>query len=559
MRINYEVVSEDSKKDTDKNILERGIRVKDLLQKDWLFSIGHMPDQYEVPIKRVSVIELRDFSAWLLGNELALTTIQNFPTLQLQKSLVYKLAQGGAACVAFHPGQDTETDQKIFSETIAYAQEINFPILLLNHTTTYSEVIDEVFKIELETQSQHIGAYSRINQELFHYISDNSDLSHLIQAIGQETEREMMLTDITLAPLAYSDGLEKSHLAELLTHASFQKFINKPDINTLLINGYVLHITVTTSEDESLHMMLVPVNKDYYLQSFMFVLGRPDSLLIDKVLKDIVVALQMEKRSTQELDFDLMNSASRDLLVDYNPNRANDQFQKLGISIEDKVDLFVMDVSMDRKRENQEDVYYIKNLKSRIKRNVDRYLVVGNSSVWFENTLVFLIDEKSQKHIVDITKQIEKIMEQFFSFVDVHIGVSSFASIDLHSLYKEAMYAINIGKENNKRVTTFNELGLLQLFTDLNRTYYLERYYKEVLQPLLNLEQDRKNELLITLNSFIDHNLNYKDTASDLFVHPNTIRYRMKQIEEIYNKENILENSEHRFSIQMALKLMKLI
>src|SRR5699024_3495118 len=287
--------------------------------------------------------------------------------------------------------------------------------------------------------------------------------------------------------------------------------------------------------------------------------GKPDSYLVDNVMTDIVVALQMEKGSALKLDFDLMNRASRDLLLNHDSNRAKDKFLKLGVTIDDKVDVFVMDVTMYERKEEREEVHYIRNLKSRIKRHVDRHLVDGNSSVWFDSKLVFLIEEKSQKHLLDITTQVKKVMRQFFSFVDFHIGVSSFASIDLHYLYKEAIYAIKFGKENDKNLTIFNELGLLQLFTDLDHTYYLEKYYKQTLETLLELEKERQKELLVTLDSFVDHNLNYKDTAKHLFVHPNTVRYRIKQIEETYNEENILEDPEKRLSIQLALKLMKII
>lgn len=62
--------------------------------------------------------------------------------------------------------------------------------------------------------------------------------------------------------------------------------------------------------------------------------------------------------------------------------------------------------------------------------------------------------------------------------------------------------------------------------------------------------------MLTTLRMFLDCNLNFKGTADALYIHPNTVRYRIEQIKDIYNDEDIFTNPDKRFNIHFSLRLI---
>src|SRR5690606_9287863 len=115
--------------------------VKIILQYQSFLQAVFIPANDTRMIKKVSVIELKEFSSWLKGNELALTTLQNFHTKELQLSLLDKLIKGNVACLVFHPGNDNNKYQ-IFEETILHAKRFNFPVFQMFPTVTYAEIIE---------------------------------------------------------------------------------------------------------------------------------------------------------------------------------------------------------------------------------------------------------------------------------------------------------------------------------------------------------------------------------------------------------------------------------
>jgi PucR family transcriptional regulator, purine catabolism regulatory protein len=62
---------------------------------------------------------------------------------------------------------------------------------------------------------------------------------------------------------------------------------------------------------------------------------------------------------------------------------------------------------------------------------------------------------------------------------------------------------------------------------------------------------------IITLENYFLNNLNISETAKSMFLHRNTLIYRIDKIKEILNSD--LKNSEELLQIQIALKIFRLL
>lgn len=69
-----------------------------------------------------------------------------------------------------------------------------------------------------------------------------------------------------------------------------------------------------------------------------------------------------------------------------------------------------------------------------------------------------------------------------------------------------------------------------------------------VLGPILN-----EPELLETLDSYLKHSENLKTTSEHLFLHVNTLKYRLQRISELLNCN--LKDADTRFRLRMALTI----
>ncbi len=78
-------------------------------------------------------------------------------------------------------------------------------------------------------------------------------------------------------------------------------------------------------------------------------------------------------------------------------------------------------------------------------------------------------------------------------------------------------------------------------------------FVSDRLQPLLELPEPERQRLLETLSAWLDHQRHTPGIASQLHVHPQTVRYRLAKLRELLG--DALETPQGRFELQMALRL----
>jgi sugar diacid utilization regulator len=117
------------------------------------------------------------------------------------------------------------------------------------------------------------------------------------------------------------------------------------------------------------------------------------------------------------------------------------------------------------------------------------------------------------------------------------VGVSQKSSrlLRLKNLYTEALEVINIRRSFGIKQIPFmySNLGIYRLLSTIQERYAEEGYVNETIFLLKKYDVENKTELLHTLDTYLKCNCRMKETASSLFVHPNTLSYRLKRIFEL--------------------------
>ncbi len=138
----------------------------------------------------------------------------------------------------------------------------------------------------------------------------------------------------------------------------------------------------------------------------------------------------------------------------------------------------------------------------------------------------------------------------------VLIGISSVVSKlkDLARAYKEARISLEVGKvfDIEHPVMSYENLGIgrliYQLPTTLCDIFLQEVFKKGSLESL-----DR--ETLMTVQSFFENNLNVSETSRKLFVHRNTLVYRLEKIRKLTGLD--LREFDHAVTFKVALMVKK--
>ncbi len=167
------------------------------------------------------------------------------------------------------------------------------------------------------------------------------------------------------------------------------------------------------------------------------------------------------------------------------------------------------------------------------------------------------IDPKEQS----LREKLFKIAGKISEVVSRNMGFQTFIGIGeyyngiygISRSYKDAVRALDVGikLEKTKRIYHINSLGIYKVLTEIRA-----KTQREIIDRIFFSTKNGKilNDLLVsTLCAFFDHNLSIKETAEAIFVHRNTLLYRLKKIKEITGLDP--KKFEDAVQLMMALKM----
>lgn len=158
--------------------------------------------------------------------------------------------------------------------------------------------------------------------------------------------------------------------------------------------------------------------------------------------------------------------------------------------------------------------------------------------------------------------EIEKLAQDIEQTLKDELGVKAvigFGTVAEHlrslaDSYKEAQTAIDVGKvfETEKSIINYENLGIGRLIYQLPTTLcdiFLSEVFKK--NSIDSLDQ----ETLFTINKFFENNLNVSETSRKLFVHRNTLVYRLEKIKKLTGLD--LRQFDHAIVFKVALMVRK--
>ena len=159
------------------------------------------------------------------------------------------------------------------------------------------------------------------------------------------------------------------------------------------------------------------------------------------------------------------------------------------------------------------------------------------------------------KYLYKLAEEIEQRLENELAMKTVMgIGTPARHIRELADRYKEALMAIEVGKvfEAEKTIISFESLGIGRLIYQLPTTL-CEIFLSEVFKrnPIEALD----HETLFTIDKFFENSLNVSETSRKLFVHRNTLVYRLEKIKKITGLD--LREFEHAIIFKVALMVKK--
>lgn len=207
--------------------------------------------------------------------------------------------------------------------------------------------------------------------------------------------------------------------------------------------------------------------------------------------------------------------------------------------------------------ENKTDEYdtkdidkLIMNLTAYMQRHYKNFALFSYDSrivvVMFDYT-----DENRKNFVRDLFNH-AKAMNPGKSELIVGVGKVTRSIRCISKSYKEALSICSLRKENKLAEDSiyYDDLGLYKILIELSDTSVLQEFYDQMVKPLEEYDEANQTDISQVMWCYLKNSCSVKDTSEQLFMHRNTINYKIHRAEEILDAD--LSQMETRVKMTLA-------
>ena len=178
-----------------------------------------------------------------------------------------------------------------------------------------------------------------------------------------------------------------------------------------------------------------------------------------------------------------------------------------------------------------------------------------------EKNIILVKELKEEEGYEDMEKTANVILDMLNTeaMISVHVSFGTIVNEikDVSRSYKEAKMALDVGKifYSDKNVVAYNRLGIGRLIYQLPLPL-CKMFIGEIFGE--NTPDDFDDETIATINKFFENSLNVSETSRQLYIHRNTLVYRLDKLEKSTGLDLRVFDDAITFKIAlMVVKYMK--
>jgi purine catabolism regulator len=515
-------------------------------------------------------VEVPDTSQWLKGGELVLTTgyvlrDAEAPWLAFLKDLVAAKAAGLVLIASPYV-------KMIPDRAIEYAEAQQFPLLVL---ATAGPIVDVVKPLQEAIEASRSGSVREglnLQRRLMQMVLDGTGLESVAKFLGRHLNQTLLIEDKQFNLLAYAQAGTTTEplLDELIANKGtpvtlMKKWEEDGTLKTLRKDK--LPVTIAPERAGGPARTVYPVVVSGEVFGFFSVLSSTpltdhDRLIVDNGITAVAIELLKQKGAT-ESEQKMKRDFFRDLLI-ANTAAMTETLRRratyLGYPL--NASYWVINVEFDDVK--NDDI---------LPEDINRLVGILNSLLSFRQAVVvnqaqgasILYPVKEGQPNLDKIRHLAKAIHQKVTgssptwSVSIGVGQQYPELLSVPKAYKEAQHALKIGRSTNGpgAITFFAELVIYRMLLQFAQSQDPNEFFCEPLQRLIEYNQQTDKELVKTIAAFLECNGNLTETSNKLFIHRNTLKYRLERIRDITQID--LDDSENRLMLHLGLKMNQVI
>lgn len=203
---------------------------------------------------------------------------------------------------------------------------------------------------------------------------------------------------------------------------------------------------------------------------------------------------------------------------------------------------------------SSESQWLVKSMEAQLLKAGDKSFVLTMDDIY-----VFVFSNYSEEEMREIMLKMIMLlrMKEYQFYVGSSINHSGVEQ--LTNAYVQAKKVVNLSERNGweNQLVQYRELGVYQLLLAIDDKNTMKQYYDAKLGVLEKHDQNNGSDYLEFLKVYLNSNCNINDTADKLFIHRNTVVYKIKKINELLDCD--LSELEVRVKLFLAIMLQNII
>jgi purine catabolism regulator len=508
-------------------------------------------DAADSPVRWVHISELPDPTPWLSGGELLLTTGIQLESAKRQREFVRLLAGHHLAGLGFGTGFDHEG---LPAALVAEARELGFPVFEVPYELPFIAITEKAFARLVNEQYEVLQRGIAIHKRLERLVLEESGLDEVVRALAAATGGAVCVLSgrgETISSKAFRRPLPEAAMEQIR-----EQVVERGE-TAADGNGRVVEIGEFAPDHPDIagRSLVLPVSlrgrgaPQAWLVAARDAggLGDFERLILQQAVT--VVALELMRQRAMR---DTERRLAGDVLAEALTGRLSDEelatrLRPFGIG--DDAAVLVFD-DHDGPPTAQAEA------------ELDRFLGdagVGALVATRERLLCAVVDAREELDPVALAGRAREAVSA--NGGTLRAAASRAAPVGaLRRTFHEARCALEaaaLANGSSPPVASYRDLGAFQLLLSLQDDDALRLYCDSVLGPLQDASGEYGDELIRSLEAFIEQNGQWERAARELYCHRHTLRYRIRRVEQHTGRD--LSRPRDRIEFWLALRARELV
>jgi purine catabolism regulator len=500
------------------------------------------------PVRFVNVMEVPDILAWVKPDELLLTTA--YPLRDERAALgelVPQLAGRGLAGLAVKPARYLE---RVPDVMLSAADELAFPVLELPPETILADIINAVLGLILNAQAHRLERSAAIHERFTSIVLSGGGIRQIVDALADLLGRPVALVDAQGTLLARSANCPARPAAD---------WASLPDAAAAGLR--------TTALGQDATAVLQPIRAGADLHGVALALAEPGALSDEQLMAleqaATVAALRLvQARAVAEADRRFQTVCLEELVAGQLTDAVvlRERSLSFGWDLGRPRAVLVAEIdALGGRRFAELAGTPAEGGACRRIADAARGVLGTAAIVWERSAGVAALIAGDEPGAAAEAVQLAAARRLPGAVISVGVGRTVDDPLDLHLSYAEARRALQVGSQTRGAgtVSLFADLGLDRLLLSCPPAE-LQAFAVNTLGPVHRYAAAHPGSGLVeTLGAFLGCDRNVARTARTLFVHYNTVKYRLERLEQLLGP--FVATPDRCLTLELAVRVDRIL